>query len=351
MGVGEASATQLAKDIPEIAERVSCDAVCRVIQHAEEFYVLDAALEFDLFERLKQPTSAHELAKIIGTDPKLTEKMCGVLVAMGLLRKRGHLYENSGLANAYLVEASPYCQKNLLRLERSMIKDRWTRFLEALRHGFVKVERNGYSAREFTLAMAESALRGELQRTVEALQQLEDMKRARKLLDLGGGHGLYAIVLAKVFPDLHAYVLDLPHVLEQVTREMVCRYEMGDRVHLIPADFTKEEIGSGYDVVFASHSLYGKSDQLLAILKKIHASLNNGGIFVSNHWYLDESRESPLRALLWELHLASFYFKGFDLFTLREFLWCLNKAGFVVEDMRDISHIDSPSKLVIARRL
>jgi hypothetical protein len=59
---------------------------------------------------------------------------------------------------------------------------------------------------------------------------------------------------------------------------------------------------------------------------------------------------APLRVLLWELHLASFYYKGFDLFTLREFISCLNKAGFVVEDVIDISHIDSPSKLVIARR-
>jgi len=327
----------------------SCDKIYEVILHAEVFYVLDAALELDLFERLKRPTSARELAELLGIDPKLTEKLCDVLVAMDLLKKRGDLYENSSLANTYLVESSPYCQKNLLKLERSMIKRRWAKLLEALRSGFVDVERR-YSPREFTLAMAESGLRGEVQRTVEVLSKLEDMKKARKLLDLGGGHGLYAIAFAKAFPNLHAYVLDFPHVIE-VAKEMVRRYGMEDRVSLIPADFTKDDIGSGYDVVFASHSLYGKNDQLLSVLRKVHASLNEGGIFVSNHWYLDERGKGPLRVLLWEFHLASFYFKGFDLFTFREFASCLNKAGFVIEDVVDISHVDSPSRLVIARRV
>jgi len=131
----------------------------------------------------------------------------------------------------------------------------------------------------------------------------------------------------------------------------VNRFEASERVHLIPADFTKDEIGSDYDVVFASHSLYGKGAQLLNILKKIYESLNSGGIFVANHWYLNEGREGPLRALLWELHLSSFWYgRDFDLFTLREFMSYLNKAGFVIEGVEDVSGIDSPSKLVIARR-
>jgi len=326
-----------------------CDEIYEVILHTEAFYVLDAALELNLFEKLKRPTSARELAELLGTDPKLTEKLCDVLVAMDLLRKRDELYENSSLASTYLVEDSPYCQKNLLKLERAVIKGRWTKLLKALRSGFAKVEK-GYSPRVFTLAMAEAGLRGEIQRAVEVLSKLEDMKKARKLLDLGGGHGLYAIAFAKAFPNLHAYVLDFPHVIESVAKEMVSRYGLEDRVHLISADFTKDDIGSGYDVVFASHSLYGKNEQLLSILRKVHASLNDGGILVSNHWYLDESRKGPLRVLLWELHLASFYFKGFDLFTLKEFISCLNKAGFVVVDVVDVSHVDSPSKIVIARR-
>ena len=337
------------ESVPEITAKEIYD----IILDAEKFYVLDAALELGLFEKLKHLTSPHELATIMGTDPKLTKKMCDVLVAMGLLKKRGELYENSTLATLYLVEDSPYCQKNLLKLERSMIKDRWTRFIEALRHGPIKVEtkRGEAFTREFGLAMAEGALRGELQRTIKILSQLEDIRRARKFLDLGGGHGLYAIAMAKIFPRLHVYILDLPHVIDSVTRDFVNRFGDGERVHLIPADFTKDEIGSGYDVVFASHSLYGKSDQLLNVLKKIYESLNGGGIFVSKHWYLNEGREGPLRALLWELHLASFWYRDFDLFTLREFMSYLNKAGFVIEGVEDVSGVDNPSKLVIARRV
>lgn len=324
--------------------------IYKIIQDAEKFYVIDAALELDLFEKTKEPISAYELAKIIGTNPKLTEKICNILVAIGLLKKKENLYENSNIANMYLIKDSPYSQKNLLKLERSIVKNNWTKLIDALRNGFIEVKKD-YSLREFSLAMAESAIRGELQQIVKILSQIEDMKKAKKLLDLGGGHGLYSIALAKIFPNLHVYILDFPQVIELVTREFVEKYANYERIHLIPADFTKDDIGNNYDIVFASHCLYGKNNQLLDILKKIHKSLNINGILISNHWYLDSNQEGPIRALLWELNLACFHFKDFDLFTLKEFISYLSKAGFLVEDIIDISNIDSPSKLVIARRI
>jgi predicted O-methyltransferase YrrM len=335
------------EDVPEILP----EEIYKVMLYAEKFYILDAALELEIFEKLKQPTTSQDLAALLGTDPKLTRKLCDVLVAMGLLKKRGELYENTSVANTYLVDGSPFCQRNLLKLMRSGIKGKWTRFLEVLRGAPPTIEiEGGKFDREFVLAMAEGALRGDLQRTIKILSQLEDIKKARKFLDLGGGHGLYAIALAKIFPNLQVFVLDLPHVIDSVTKEVVNSYGMGGRIHLIPADVTKDEIGGDYDVILASDIFYPIMYKLQDVLKKVYASLSSGGILVSKHWHLEEGREAPLRALLFDLQLSSFSYKGFDLFTVGELISYLNKTGFVIENVIDISSNDSPSKLVIARR-
>jgi SAM-dependent methyltransferase len=319
------------------------DEIYRIVLHAQAFYVLDAALELDLFERLKTPKTAAELAGELGTDPALTEAVCDALAALGLLKKRGGAYENSALASAYLTEGSPYCMKNLLRLMRSSLRDRWPRLLDALRGK--PVGAGGRDPRLFTLAVAESALAGGLHGVVEVLREIEDLKRARRLLDLGGGHGLYSVALVKLFPQLHAYVLDLPEVLE-VAREIVSRYggDVIDRVHFVPADFTRDDIGSGYDVVLASHSLYGYRERLAEILRKVHAALNGGGLFISNHAH----KSQGLRASLFELQIAMAR-RGFSLFSVGELMSRLREAGFVVEDVAVVGGA-WPSTIVVARK-
>ncbi len=330
------------------------DRIYEIIQSVEIFHVIDSALELGFFEVLKNPVTSHELARRTRTDPRLTEKICNLLVAIGFLNKKGPLYENSRLSNLYLVEGSPYCQKNLLKLERSIVKERWSKLSEALRSGPIKTDEEGKNtfSREFILAMAEGALRGDLQRTVKILCQLRDLKKAKKFLDLGGGHGLYAIALAQAFPDLHVYVLDLPHVIESTTKEIVDRWGMKERVHLISADFTKDEIGNDYDFIFASDVLYGKRLHLPNLLKKIYDSLNRDGIFASKHWYLNLDREGPLQSLLFDLLLSMYRREApdFELFTSMEFISQLKGAGFVVEDVVDISSGISPSKIILARR-
>jgi len=332
--------------LPEIPP----DEIYEMIQNVEKFYIIDAALELGLFEKLKTPMSSFDLATQMNTNPKLTERLCNLLSAMGFLTKKGNIYENSLLSNLYLVDGSKYCQKNLLKLKRTIIKERWSKLSEVLRFGQIETEGKGKDAfsKEFIVAMAEGALRGDLQKTVKIICQLEELKKAKRLLDLGGGHGFYAIAFAQAFPNLQAFVLDLPHVIESVTKEILDLYGMKERVHLISADFTKDEIGKDYDVIFASDVLYRKRNQLQDILKKIYDALRPDGIFVSKHWYLNQDREGPFTSLLWEFSLS--VCREFDLFTTREFISNLNRSGFFIEDVIDISNKISPSKVILARR-
>jgi len=114
-----------------------------------------------------------------------------------------------------------------------------------------------------------------------------DFWRAKKLLDLGRGPGLYAVAFTKLRPELEVCVFDLPAVLSRTARYA---QEHGVKLKLIGGDFWQDE----------PYNPGGKRPELLP---KIHACLNPGGLFVSKHCFYSraEASKSALLDLEWSL--------------------------------------------------
>ena len=158
----------------------------------------------------------------------------------------------------------------------------------------------------------------------------------------GGGHGLYALAFKEINPELDVYVFDLPQVIE------VAKKFVEDKVKLIAGDFTKDDIGSGYDVVFASDVLYRPRDELSRILRKVHESLNDGGILITKHWHIDDLREDST-AVFFDLMFAILDEED-RVYSTPEFCDILESCKFEVVDIVDVGESYSPSKIVIAKR-
>ena len=60
-------------------------------------------------------------------------------------------------------------------------------------------------------------------------------------------------------------------------------YGLRDRIDVIGADFSKEDIGKDYDLVWTSDTLefFPDKDKLEEICIKVYNSMNTGGLFVS----------------------------------------------------------------------
>jgi SAM-dependent methyltransferase len=324
------------------------------MENVEKFRLLSTALEYEIFEHLTEPKTAAALSEKLETNPQMTTKFCNALTAMGFLFKNGNTYYNTLLSNTYLVKASSFNQRHLLNLERENRERRWSTFPKVLKQGSLKSERStgGAFTRDFLLAMAEGALRGGLQKIVEIFSTIPEFKNAKTLADIGGGHGLYAIAFAQTNPQLEAYVVDFPHVINSITKEVISDYKIADRVHTIPCDFTQGDLGGKYDIVFASDSMYKPRKQMVPLLQKIASNLNNGGFFASKHWFLNEEKSGPLTSVFFDLKM-SFEKHGEEpneLFTLGEYITALNQSGFQVQNVTDINGPYDPSKLVIAKR-
>ena len=209
------------------------------------------------------------------------------------------------------------------------------------------IERNNVFGRNFTYAMAQGALRGSLHRTVEAVSALPEFKGMKTLLDLGGGHGLYAIALCRLNPELCATIFDLPSVIE-TTKEYIVQFGMKKRIEISSGDFNRDDIGKGYDMILASDVLYRDREQL--ILQKIHKALNKNGLAILKHWTIDgNGGTTALTSALFDLGLS---LRGGDhtMYTTAEYAALLQDSGFSSVCIFDIGTPWSPSSIVVGTK-
>lgn len=243
--------------------KLNSDLLDGMIKGCEKSRILFTALDLGLFDLLDESMTVEDISSNIKSDIKLTGKFLNTLVAMEFLNKDDGKYSNTGLASTFLVKSSPFYQAQILRLSGNMSHD-WSILGSALK-GDVP-EENEKKIEDvfdpnFIHAMAQGSMRGSLHRTVNEVSVLPEFNNAKKLLDLGGGHGLYSIAFAQKNPGLNATVFDLPHVT-RVTKEYIERYDMNGRVNVTGGDLLENEIGDGYDIIFASDVLYRKPDAL-----------------------------------------------------------------------------------------
>lgn len=102
----------------------------------------------------------------------------------------------------------------------------------------------------------------------------------KKLLDLGGSHGLYSIELCKRHPQLKATIIDL-YPVKKYAEECIAQYNALNSVSFLAADFMNDKLPKNVDVILAFNVIHGlntNENEMLA--EKVYDSLNDGGIYV-----------------------------------------------------------------------
>lgn len=308
--------------------------------------LLKAAIELNLFETLRNPKSAGEVAAELNGDNRLVKLMLECLVNTGLVVKKNNRYALSEISKTFLRSDSQYSQINFLKKHFSDL-ELWQNLEKIVKDGPVRVDRAKFFSETVIHSMAQHSLLGELQRTVEVVAKYEEFRRAKKLLDLGGGHGLYSVAFTKLNPKLKAVVFDLPEVIRR-SKEYVERYG-AERVKFVAGDFFKDDIGCGYDVIFSSYNPGGKN---VKMIDKIKNALRTGGIYVNKQYFWDENKKIDLCDLEWNLWCfgeieksdKKYMFKN-DL-SLEKYIDELVKRGFEIVDVIGFGE----AKMIVARK-
>ncbi|MBE9592648.1 MAG: hypothetical protein IMF19_04135, partial [Proteobacteria bacterium] len=182
------------------------------------------------------------------------------------------------------------------------------------------------------------------------VSKLPEFLNAKRLIDLGGGHGLFGIGFAQENPQLEVVVFDQPGVTD-ITQEYINEYGMQDRVKTMTGDYTKDDIGSNYDIAFEACSFGGNVDEAKSFYQRVCNALNDKGLFITQTFTINDDRTAPLSSLIWDLKEQMTGHSHMHIRTNGELFDIFEKVGLAGERVIDMSESSTmPMRTIIARK-
>ena len=303
------------------------------------------AVELNVFTAVGKGAAAEEVASRIGADSRATAILLDALAALGLLEKRGATYRNTPDTARYLDEASPENER-LATLHTVHMWQTWSTLTECVRAGGSVTAREEKPAeKDWTEAFIAAMARNAAERAPRVAAAV-GAERVRRMLDIGGGPGSYAIAFARANPRLRAVVLDKPEVLE-IARRHIAAAGFEERITTQPGDLKRDRFGEGYDLALVSNICHMLSpEQNRDLLARAAAALVPGGRLVIHDFILDGDRTSPQAAAVFAVNMLVATAAG-NSYTEQEYAAWLQAAG--LGEVQRIE-IDGPTDLMVARK-
>jgi demethylspheroidene O-methyltransferase len=244
---------------------------------------LDACLRLDLFARLKQgPMTTAAMSEAFGLPAERVGRLLGAAAALRLVERLGDdrwalgdqgaaLLGSAGLTRMIAHHRDLYADMadpvGLLRAGQGRLAAYWPYATSETPLAAGAEAVGGYSALMAETAPAIAA---------DALAAY-DVRRHRKLMDVGGGEGAFLIAAARAAPRLDLALADLPAVID-LARARIGAAGLCGRVSFAPVDVLSEPLPAGADLVSLVRILHDHDEAgVAAILRNVRAALPPDG--------------------------------------------------------------------------
>ena len=305
--------------------------------------VIFTAIRLEIFTLLSgKSLNDAKIAHECSTQTHLLKPLLNACVAMGFLDYQNGRYTNTDIARAHFTKGQPLYVGDFVKLLYNEFH-RWYNLYDVIidPNAHPETEQSEfYKAETFIRAMNNIGMLGE----AEALNDAVDFSGCKRMVDAGGGSGLYSIVLCRRYPQLHSTILDFKETLT-ITREMMASHNEKDRIELKAADIAKDSFGVNMDAVLLSDVLY---DEALAgpILKNAWNCLRPNGLLVLRGYYADPQAMQPLFATLFVLNMLTFN-PNREVITAQSLPAIVREAGFAITKH---SSLTERSRILIANK-
>jgi hypothetical protein len=242
-----------------------------------------AGVRLGVFDALESgPATATEVAEQLATDPRGTESLLEALTSLHYLRRRGDRYANAPTASKWLTQKRDPDFVEATRFLEMAAFDLWGDLDQAVRSGrpvrpfydWLEADPERSAAFQVWTRWIAGAVAPEIIRRVPL------PPGARRLIDVGGGHGRYAAAYLRAWPGLSAVIFDLPTALRSAD-DLLAEPDLIGRIQLQPGDFLGDDLGADFDVALLINIVHGLSeDENRKLLGKVAAALNPGGTIV-----------------------------------------------------------------------
>ena len=236
-----------------------------------------AGVSLGIFDALaEKPDDADGLARRLRLDPQGTDILMVALHALGYVDHRSGKYRNTTAVEKFILPDSPQTVRAYIGDFNKDMWDEFSRAEEAIRSG----ETTGLHSREPDDPYWERYMRGLFDLTRLAGDDVARMIPARnpkRMIDLAGGHGGYAIAMCNRHRDLTVTIAELEGAA-RIGREIVSEQGFADRIDFLVGDMFTTDLGRGYDVATAFQILHHFDEDVnVELLTRAHETLRDGG--------------------------------------------------------------------------
>lgn len=263
---------------------------------------LHAGVKLDLFTVIgNEPVTSEDIAQKLEADKRGVAMLLNALTAMGLLSKTKNDYSNTAASKTFLSKDSSQYIGYMIMHHHHLV-DSWAKLNKAVKTGKPVRERvshsEGETRKSFLMGMFNTAMN-----VAPRLLIRINLSKRKRLLDLGGGPGTYAIHFCMNNPQLKATVYDLPST-RPFAQSTIEKFGLEERIDFIGGNFLEDSIKGLYDVAWLSHILHGEGpEDCRKIINKAVSAIEPGGMIIVHDFILDDTMDGPLFPALFSLNM------------------------------------------------
>lgn len=289
------------------------------------------AVELNIFPTLaKNPCTVAELAKQLQVQERGLLALLPALAALNYVAEKDGRYHNSKLTTKWLIAHETFDAQALLHFWSAAGRDLLPHTTEVIRTGerpwqfYAWTEADADLSDAFQRQLAMNALTG----GSDVVKKLTLPDAPTHLLDVGGGHGVYSILMCQKYPQLQATILDFFAGLE-TARQKLAGQSVASRITLQKGDMWETNWGDGFDMILLFNVLHQyDSETNVKLLQKAKQALKLGGKVAILDQITGKIPGTAINTLIRLIALQYYLFADGRVYSRAEMTEMCHQAGF-----------------------
>lgn len=244
------------------------------------FQTMSTAVKLDLFDELNaRPATLTELSQSLNCHERGLQKLLLALASIGYVREKDGRYHNTALIQKWFFESDMVDLKAAMFLFNTYFLELWPHAPEVVQGGERPYQFYDFVNRDPKLSHA-------FQQTMvgnanfigpDLVKKINLPDGGGRLLDVGGGHGIFSILFCEANPRLQATIVDSASALE-TAKMHVADHQLTDRIELIAADIWEMDWEQDYDLILLFNFIHNFDISTNhKLLHKAQTALKPGG--------------------------------------------------------------------------
>lgn len=295
------------------------------------YQVVSTAVHLNLFETLaKRPLTLSELAQTLECEERGLKFLLNALESLGYLSKKEGQYANSPMTKKWFLENNGLDLNAAITCWDAFLHDLWPHAPSIVKEGKRPFNFYEYTAETPGLSHAhQKMMAGNASLNADdVVKKVKLPDSPTRLLDVGGGHAMYAIRFCLAYPNLHATVIDSEAALNSA-RQYVSAHGLEERIELKAADIWHSEWGEAYDILLLFNFIHHYNlEKNIALLGLASRALKSGGQIAIFDQIEGKVFGSAIRTLLQLIGYMYYLFADGRIFSRDELYEMLQKNSF-----------------------